>query len=89
MVSLPPKYGFVLAIFLLALVAICDILPTATAMAETDRVAEYDKRYPREWPPKDYLPNLEGWKNIHERRFNQIRELEVEDGKYEGYVSKG
>lgn len=57
-----------------------------TGLMETDRVAEYDKLYQREWPPKDYLPNNEGWKTLYERRFNQIRELEVKNGKYEGYM---
>ena len=62
-------------------------LPTTlAALDERSRVAEYDKRYPRKWPPKDYVPNLEGWKNLHEHRFNQIRELEFDQGKYEGYM---
>ena len=60
-------------------------LPTTlAALDELSRVAQYDERYPRKWPPKDYVPGLEGWKNLHEHRFSQIREMELDQGKYEG-----
>lgn len=87
MVVIRPKLCFLLQIGI-SLVAITGaFLPTALAtLDEGSRVAEYDKRYPRTWPPKDYVPNTEGWKHLHEHRFNQIRELELDEGKYEGCV---
>lgn len=74
-----------LAILSVNCLALTGILPSfVQGMPETDRVAEYDSLYPRSWPPKDYVPNNEGWKNTHEHRFNQIREMGIEDGRYEG-----
>lgn len=55
-------------------------------LSESDRVTEYDARYPRSWPPKDYVPNTEGWRRVHEHRFDQIREMSLDDGRYEGYM---
>lgn len=58
----------------------------AGPLSETERVAEYDKRYERKWPPKEYVPNTEGWKNLMERRFRQIREIDDSGEKYEAYM---
>ena len=87
---LHPKLCFLLRIVASLVATQGNFLPTAFAVLdEGSRVAEYDKRYPRKWPPKDYVPNVEGWKNLHERRFSQIRELELDQGKYEGCAKKG
>jgi hypothetical protein len=75
-----------IAVLSVCFLALAGLLPSVQGLSEGDRVAEYDRRYPREWPPTEYIPNTEGWRNLHEHRFNQIREMPLEDGRYEGYM---
>lgn len=77
-----PTYHFLLCVLLHAIL----VHSQPGALSEPDRIAEYDKRYERKWPPMEYVPDTEGWKNLMEQRFQQIREIENSGEKYEGYM---
>ena len=51
---------------------------------EEQREAEYIKRG-HTWPPKIY-PNVEGWERILNERFSQVRALEDEQMKWDGFI---
>ena len=58
-------------------------------LIEGERVDEYHKRG-HVWPPQstEYIPNTSGWKEIFERRFNQIDYSDEEAGnKYQAYLT--
>jgi len=74
------------ALLLLALLLQVLVRKTHAVVTEPERVAEYDKRYPRRWPPAPYVPNNEGWKRTFEKRFAQINQIHEYNERYEGYV---
>jgi len=74
------------AILLLALLLQVLVREGLAVVTEPERVAEYDKRYPRRWPPAPYVPNNEGWKRTFEKRFAQINQIHEYNERYEGYV---
>jgi hypothetical protein len=64
-------------------------LSLAGPLSEAERVEEYDKRYTRVWPPKEYVPNTPGWKSLMEKRFRQVKEIDDGGEKYEGFMQVG
>jgi hypothetical protein len=55
-------------------------------LTETERVAEYRKRYGDAWPPKEYVPNTPGWRQLMEKRLAQTAQIGDYDEKYEAYM---
>lgn len=57
-------------------------------LQESKRVTEYHARG-YQWPPKpeDYIPNTPGWRQLMERRFKQIQQIEDSGDKYNGFMS--
>mmetsp|Transcript_3562 Transcript_3562/g.6508 ORF Transcript_3562/g.6508 Transcript_3562/m.6508 type:complete len:360 (-) Transcript_3562:264-1343(-) len=53
-------------------------------LIEEERMQEYEKRG-YSWPPKEYVPETEGWRNLMERRFSQMERLD-NDGRYDGFM---
>jgi hypothetical protein len=54
---------------------------------EEERRLEYSKRG-HTWPLREYTPNTEGWRQLMDRRFSQIRALPTGDsqGKWDGFI---
>ena len=54
-------------------------------LVESERRAEYRKRG-YSWPPKELKPNTEGWRKIHERRFNQVEHIQDRNDRYQAWL---
>lgn len=63
-------------------------LLSTSQLDENDRISEYHNRK-HVWPPKteEYTPQTPGWRTLNERRFNQLKYIENESHKYNGYMS--
>merc|ERR1712176_1147390 len=58
----------------------------SNGLLESDRVDEYKKRG-HNWPPEleDYTPSTPGWKKLHERRWEQLKNVEDSGQTYDGF----
>lgn len=62
-------------------------LPFSAAMSEDERMDNYQKRG-YQWPLKEVVPNTEGWRNIFNRRSEQIQRMPSSgpSGKYDAWL---
>ena len=62
-------------------------LPFSAAMLEDERMDNYHKRG-YQWPLKEVVPNTEGWRNIFNRRTEQIQRMPSSgsSGKYDAWL---
>jgi len=65
---------------------LCGTIPfLVTPLDEEDRVREfYARGY--SWPFEKLVPDTPGWRNIFERRFEQLRRIEDSNERYNGWV---
>lgn len=58
------------------------------ALSESDRLNEYARRQ-HTWPLQDseFVPSTDGWRNLLQRRFQQVDQLTADDGSYDGYIN--
>jgi len=69
-------------IYLFTLILGVNFFHLNSALVETERIEEFHRRN-HTWPAV-YNPPSEGWKNINDRRFAQISQIEDSGHRYEG-----
>jgi hypothetical protein len=73
------------------LLAVCVLAMTALlshGMTELERLDEHFKKYGDDWPP-EYIPNTPGWKELMDKRFHQVLEMDDRGSKYDGFIQVG
>jgi len=72
-----------LGIFLFVIAAKCAFV--FPQMSEDDRLKHYYERQ-YSWPLPEVVPNTEGWRNIFDRRWNQVERIPDSNPRYNGWL---
>lgn len=72
-------------VFLLFLLLSLLLTRCTLALSEQERLVGYHERN-YTWPIERYVPNTPGWKDLMERRFRQVAQIENSGDRYEGYI---